>query len=119
MLALVKTPHTEIILNGTGASEIIDFLKTRFAVQIFSADEENDLVNINDTSWWKNNRHRVLAGARRKAELTQKQLADAVGIRQSVLSEYERGKRKITPAMAEKLAAALNTWPEKFLEDRV
>lgn len=115
MLALVKTPHTEIILNGTGVSEIIDLLKTRFAVQIFSADEENDLVNINDTSWWKNNRHRVLAGARRKAGLTQKQLADAVGIRQSVLSEYEQGKRKITPAVAEKLAAALNTWPEKFL----
>ena len=47
--------------------------------------------------------------------LTQKQLAEAVGIRQTVLSEYENGKRRITPKMAEKFARALNTYPEKFL----
>ncbi len=117
MLAVVKTPRTEIMLNGNGVSEIIDLLKTRFTVQIISAEEESgdDLININETEWWKKNKHRVLSGARQKAELTQKQLADAVGIRQSVLSEYENGKRKITRAMAEKFASALNTYPEKFL----
>ena len=47
--------------------------------------------------------------------LTQKQLAETVGIRQTVLSEYENGKRRITPKMAEKFAKALNTYPEKFL----
>ncbi len=115
MLAVVKTPHTEIMLNGNGVNEIIDFLKTRFTVQIVSADIGEELVNINETEWWQKNKHRVLAGARHKAELTQQQLASAVGIRQSVLSEYESGKRKITPAMAEKFAKALNTYPEKFL----
>ncbi|MBO4303535.1 MAG: helix-turn-helix transcriptional regulator [Lentisphaeria bacterium] len=73
------------------------------------------LVNINDTDWWQENKHRVLAGARLKAGLTQKQLADKTGIRQSVISEYENGKRRMTMKMARKFASALHTFPEKFM----
>ena len=47
--------------------------------------------------------------------MTQKQLAAATGIRQSVLSEYERGKRPVTMAAAEKLAKALHTKPENLV----
>jgi DNA-binding XRE family transcriptional regulator len=49
-----------------------------------------------------------LRGARYRQELTQKQLADLVGIRQHHLSEMENGKRPIGKPMAKKLAAALN-----------
>ena len=52
-----------------------------------------------------------------KRGMTQKELAEKVGIRQSTLCEYEKGKRRITPKMAERFAAALNTYPEKFVAE--
>ena len=119
MLALVKTPHTEIVLNGDGAQEIIDLLRSRFSVQILnppdSLPDDEELVNINDTDWWKNHAHRALAGARLKAGLTQKQLAEKTGLRQTVISEYENGRRRMTMKTARKFAAALDTFPEKFM----
>ncbi len=48
----------------------------------------------------------LLEGARLKAGMSQKRLASAVGIRQTMVSEYETGKRRITAAMAKRLAAA-------------
>ena len=57
----------------------------------------------------------MLAGARLKAGLTQKQLAAETGIRQSVISEYENGRRRMTMRAARKFAAVLNTVPEKFM----
>lgn len=114
MLALVKMPHTEIILNGEGANDIIKLLKTKFQVEVFSP-EEDELIDINKTQWWKNNGHRVLAGARLKANLTQEELAKKVGIRQSVLCEYEKGKRRITQKTATKLGEVLNVNPEKLI----
>lgn len=133
MLVAVKAPHIdlELICRGQGTGEFIELIRKHYRVKVFtdivvseSGDDEliktvdssdEELIDINETDWWKNNKHRVLAGARLKAGLTQKQLAASVGIRQTVLSEYENGKRKITPKMAEKFAVALHTRPEKFL----
>ena len=50
----------------------------------------------------------ILAGARAKEGMTQKQLAEKCGIPQSHISEMENGKRTIGKNRAEKLAAALN-----------
>ena len=123
MLALVKMPNTEIVLNGEGAAVVLDFLKTRFQVEVWTSEEarsiapDEELVNVDETEYGKANRYRVLAGARLKAEMTQKELAEKVGIRQSTLCEYEKGKRRITPKMAVRFAAALNTYPEKFITE--
>ncbi len=32
MLAVVRTPHTEISLSGRGTSEVLELLKSRFEV---------------------------------------------------------------------------------------
>jgi len=50
----------------------------------------------------------ILRGARYKAELTQKELADRLGIRQHHLSEMENAKRPIGKQMAKRLAEALD-----------
>ena len=118
MLAVVKKPHTEIALHGSGADQILELLRKTFTVQVLDVatdDNADDSVDIKTTDWWKNNRHRVLAGARHKIAMSQKQLAEASGIRQSVISEYECGKRHITPKAASKLAKVLNTTPERLL----
>lgn len=93
---IATTDNAKIIISGSGALEIIDFLKTKY-----------NLIVMDDSC-------NKLAKLRAIAKLTQKQLSDATGIRQSVISEYENGKRKITFSAAQKLASALNIAPEEL-----
>lgn len=51
----------------------------------------------------------ILKGLRYRSGLTQKQLAEQLGIKQHHISEMESGKRAISKDMAKRLAAALNT----------
>ncbi|MHB9138048.1 MAG: helix-turn-helix domain-containing protein [Victivallaceae bacterium] len=121
MLAVVRTPRTEISLHGAGTSQILEFLRKQFTVEILDVDvssvedEGDELVEIESTDWWKQNKHMLLAGYRHKINMTQKELAARSGIRQAVISEYECGKRPITLKAAVKLAAALNTTPEHLM----
>jgi plasmid maintenance system antidote protein VapI len=46
----------------------------------------------------------MLRGSRQKAEMTQKDLAEALGISQHHISEMEHGKRPIGKLMAKRLA---------------
>ncbi len=55
----------------------------------------------------KNRVGNLLAGARLKAGLTQAQLADKLGIRQNMVSDYENGRRTYSDAMAKRLSAVL------------
>jgi len=57
----------------------------------------------------------ILAGARGKEGLTQKQLAEKCGIPQSHISEMEQGKRPIGTKTAKTLATALNIGYKVFL----
>lgn len=49
----------------------------------------------------------MLAGARLKAGMTQAQLAAELGIRQNMVSDYERGRRRYSDAMAARLSKVL------------
>jgi ribosome-binding protein aMBF1 (putative translation factor) len=117
MLAVVKKPHTEIALHGAGASQVLEFLRKQFTVEILDVDtssvedDGDELVDIRETDFWKQNKHMALAGARHKINMTQKVLAERSGMRQTVISEYESGKRTMTLRAATKLAAVLNTTP--------
>jgi predicted transcriptional regulator len=57
----------------------------------------------------------ALRGLRSREELTQKQLAEMVGIKPSNISEMENGKRPIGKVMAKRLAKALGTDYKVFL----
>jgi len=39
--------------------------------------------------------------------MTQAQLAEKLGIRQNMISDYERGKRRLSPSMAKRIAKIL------------
>ena len=56
-----------------------------------------------------------IRGGRSKEGLTQKQLADMIGISQHHISEMENGKRPIGKETARKLATALNVDYRVFL----
>ena len=57
----------------------------------------------------------VLAGSRLKEGLTQKELAEKLGVRPHHISEMEHGKRSIGKAMAHRLAKILNMDYRLFL----
>lgn len=57
----------------------------------------------------------MLRGSRHKAELTQAQVAEALGISQHHISEMENGKRPIGKEMALRLGRLFKTDYRKFL----
>ena len=57
----------------------------------------------------------ALQGMRGMAGLTQKELAERIGVTKSNISEMERGKRPMGKEMAKRLAQALGTSYKVFL----
>jgi ribosome-binding protein aMBF1 (putative translation factor) len=111
MLAVVKKPHTELSIQGDRAREIVDWLRKKYEVAVLATDDEEALVSIEETEFWKemekNRVGNLLAGARLKSGLTQEQLAVKLEIRQNMVSDYERGRRALSPDMAKRFSAAL------------
>jgi DNA-binding XRE family transcriptional regulator len=111
MLALVKKPRIELSLQGENVDELIEWISKKFEVSILSSDY-SESIPIEDTDFWKemqsNRIGNLLAGARLKANLSQAQLAEKLGIRQNMISDYERGKRRLSPEMAKRIAKILH-----------
>ena len=111
MLALVKKPRIEISLQGENVDELIEWISKKFEVNIITSDN-SESVAIEETDFWKemqsNRIGNLLSAARIKANLSQSQLAEKLGIRQNMVSDYERGKRRLTSSMAKRIANTLN-----------
>jgi DNA-binding transcriptional regulator YiaG len=111
MLALVKKPHIELSIHGERVSELVEWIRKKYDIVVLADDPEEDLVSIQSTEFWmemeKNRVGNLLAGARLKAGLTQAQLAEKLGIRQNMVSDYECGRRRVSDAMASRLSSAL------------
>ena len=110
MLALVKKPRIEISLQGEHVDELIEWIGKKFEISILTSDH-SDSVAIEETDFWKemqsNRIGNLLSAARLKAGLSQAQLAEKLGIRQNMVSDYERGKRRLSSAMAKRMAKML------------
>ncbi len=111
MLALVKKPHIELSLHGEQVAELMDWIRKKFDVTVLAEDPEDGFDTIQSTGYWKemekNRIGNLLAGARLKAGLTQTQLAKKLGVRQNMISDYERGHRTYSDDMARHLAQTL------------
>lgn len=118
MLALVKKPHIELSIQGEHASELVDWIRKKYDVSILAAEPEEEYVSLESSGYWKemekNRIGNLLAGARLKAGLTQVQLADKLGIRQNMVSDYERGRRTYSDAMAQRLSKTLKVKEERL-----
>lgn len=110
MLALVKKPRIELSLQGEHVNELIEWISKKFEVSILTSDD-SDSVAIEETDFWKemqsNRVGNLLSAARLKANMSQSRLAEKLGIRQNMISDYERGKRRLSPAMAKRIAKIL------------
>ena len=111
MLALVKKPHIELSIHGENVDELINWISKKFEVKILSS-ANSESIPVEETNFWKemqsNRIGNLLAGARLKSGLTQAQLAKTLGVRQNMISDFERGRRRLSPTMAKRLAKALH-----------
>ena len=116
MLALVKKPHIELSIHGERVDELLAWIQKKYDVAVLADAPEDELVSIESTDYWKemekNRIGNLLAGARLKAGLTQAQLANRLGIRQNMVSDYEHGRRAYSNAMAKRLSAVLKVKEE-------
>jgi ribosome-binding protein aMBF1 (putative translation factor) len=111
MLALVKKPHIELSIHGEHVDELLAWIQKKYDLTVLTNEPDEELVSIESTDYWKemekNRIGNLLAGARLKAGLTQSQLADELGIRQNMVSDYENGRRTYSDAMARRLSTVL------------
>ena len=118
MLALVKKPHIELSIHGEHVPELIAWIRKKYDVAVLSDEPQDDFVSIESTEYWKemekNRVGNLLAGARLKAGMTQAQLAQELGIRQNMVSDYERGRRTYSDAMAKRLSKTLKVKEERL-----
>ena len=118
MLAVVKKPRIEMSIQGEGANEIIAWIRKKYEVAVLSTDKAEESIPVEETEFWKDmEKNRVgnlLAGARLKAQLTQGQLAEKLEIRQNMISDYERGRRPLSPGMAKRFSAVLQVREEQL-----
>jgi ribosome-binding protein aMBF1 (putative translation factor) len=116
MLALVKKPHIELSIHGEHAEELVAWIRKKYDIAVLTDEPEDESVSIESTEYWKkmekNRIGNLLAGARLKAGLTQAQLAEKLGIRQNMVSDYERGRRTYSDAMAKRLSKTLKVKEE-------
>ncbi len=119
MLAVVKKPHIELSINGEGAKEAVEWLARKYRLKVISGNDPHDKINIEETDFYKemelNRAGNLLEAARIKVDMSQKQLAGTVGIRQTMVSEFENGRRRITRRMAERFSKVLKVNAERFL----
>ena len=118
MLALVKKPHIELSIHGDHVAELVAWIRKKYDVAILAEEPEEQFVSVESTEYWsemeKNRVGNLLAGARLKAGLTQAQLAEELGIRQNMVSDYERGRRTYSDAMAKRLSKTLKVKEERL-----
>ncbi len=116
MLALVKKPHIELSIHGEHIDELLAWIKKKYEVTVLADEDRDTYLSVENTEFWKemekNRIANILAGARLKAGLTQAQLAEKLGIRQNMVSDYECGRRKYSEAMAKRFGEVLNVREE-------
>lgn len=92
--------------NAIRALNDLGFVETSDTVtweEVFPEYEEHEIPGV------------IIAGARGREGLTQKELSQITGIPQGNISDMERGKRKIGVTIAKKLGKALNVSYKVFL----
>jgi len=110
MLELTKRPHTD------GRIEICAVIPASRYDAVVRAMEEAAEPDVSlAEAFPESTPGRVLCGMRGLREMTQAQLAAAIGAHKSHISEMERGKRPIGKEMAKRLGEALNTGYRIFL----
>jgi hypothetical protein len=106
MQAHVKTPHTDIHIQGEIPARVLDVLRSEYGGKLKIYDDEDAPLEVNGTDWYKKTKAKTTPGDalrihRENHALPQTQLGEKMGhIPRQIISNMERGKRTISRASA-------------------
>jgi DNA-binding XRE family transcriptional regulator len=124
MLAVVKKPHTNISLfeiKGDIPNQVLGYLQQQFGQNIEIVEDEEELVNIFETNWYKQISATLTPGDAMKVyrenhSLTPAELGKKLGdLTAEEISEMECNKRRINREVAKKLSQLFEISIERFL----
>jgi len=124
MLAVVKKPHTNAMLfeiKGNIPNQVLGYLQQEFGQNVEIIEDEEELVNIFETSWYQQISATITAGDaikvyRENHGLTTAELGNKLGgLTAYEISEMEDNQREINFEVAEKLSQLFEVPIERFL----
>lgn len=120
MQAVVKTPRIKI--EGRKIpEELIDFLRKKYGMVNVIVKEEEEMVEVTSSRWYKNIRKKISPGEniriyREIHGWTQDELGTKLGnIPRQNISNMEKGRRPVSKEVAKKLAALFEVRIDKFI----
>jgi DNA-binding XRE family transcriptional regulator len=123
MLAVVKTPHISVKIQGRIPPKLIDVLRDEYGERVHLVKEADDeLVDVFKTDWYKRAKARLTPGKnlriyRQNLKMTQAALGKQLGgIPKQFVSNMENDIRPISKKMALKLAEIFEVSVAKFIE---
>jgi DNA-binding XRE family transcriptional regulator len=121
MQALVKTPRTDIRIQGEIPPRLLDVLRSEYGSRLKLSEDDDECVEVTETEWYKEIKAAASAGDvmriyRENQKMTQAQLGERLGgLPRQTVSNMECGKRAVSIATAKKLAAIFNVPASRFL----
>ena len=121
MLAVVKTPHTNITLEGEIPTAVLNVVKEYFGKVVkITPSEDDEYVDVFETQWLKGVRKSMTPGdsIRANRELmgwTQVELGKKLSRSRQYVSDLEHGRRSVSKEMVKELAQIFKTSADAFL----
>ncbi len=113
MQVVVKTYRIDLKMVGDVPERILNALKAEYGDLQVIADEDDELVDMQDTDWYRSTKASMTPGVtlrayREREGLTQQALGDKIGgVPRQHISGMELGRRPIGREMAKRLAEVL------------
>ena len=122
MLAVVKTPHTDLRIKGFIPGKVITVLRGEFGKTLKIVREKGDEEELDlfETDLYKEFKKRVAPGDyvrtyRENLGLSQAALAEKVGMGRAYICDLEKNRRPISKEMAKKLATIFSVSVSSFI----
>ena len=123
MLVVVNQPLiNDFRIEGTLSSTFLDNLRKEFDddMRIVKQDEDEGWVNVDDLDWFKEAVAKETPGSnlrfyRKLVGMTQKELAEKLGVTKQHISDMENGRRAISKKTAKELAKLFKVSPARFI----
>lgn len=123
MLVVVNQPLiNDFKIEGILSKTFLDNLRKEFGdyMQIVSKDEDEEWVNVDDLDWFNEAVEKETPGSnlrfyRKLVGMTQKELAEKLGISKQHISDMERDKRAISKKTAKELGKLFKVSPIRFI----
>jgi DNA-binding XRE family transcriptional regulator len=121
MLAVVKTPHINVRIQGRLPSRLLRCLRTEFGKKLRIEEEKGDaLVDFFETDFYKKTKKEMTPGTylriyRENHTMTQEELGDKIGASKSFVCDIEHDRRDISKEIAKKFASIFNVSVARFI----